>query len=123
MIENEEIAIPALLPNGEGHQFVLYGDACSGVAGALHEQTFASVNAVVRRLEPQPEFIVFTGDEVIGLTADRQQLEVQWQHWLRREMAWLDRDAIAMWHCTGNHTTYDEMSEQAYLSALVRFNN
>lgn len=51
--------IPALLPRIPGHQFVLYGDACSGVPGALHETMFASVNAVIRRLRPQPEFILF----------------------------------------------------------------
>ena len=47
-----ENSIPALLPSGSGYQFVLYGDSCSGVPGGLHEKTFASVNAVVRRLQP-----------------------------------------------------------------------
>lgn len=51
--------IPALLPRGAGRQFLIYGDSCSGVPGALHEQTFAAVNAVVRRLAPAPEFILF----------------------------------------------------------------
>ena len=40
--------LPALLPRGQGHQFVVYGNSCSGIAGAAHEKTFASVNAVVR---------------------------------------------------------------------------
>ena len=118
MTDSELPPISALLPNGEGHQFVIYGDACSGVAGALHEQTFGAVNAVVRRLDPQPEFIIFTGDEVIGLTADRRQLEAQWRHWLEKEMAWLNRDAVPMWHCTGNHTTYDPMSEEVFRDVL-----
>ena len=110
--------IPALMPNGRGHQFVLYGDACSGVPGAMHEQTFASVNSVVRRLQPQPEFIVFTGDEVIGLTADQAKLEAQWQHWLQNEMAWLDREKTPIWHCTGNHTTYNQISEHVFREVL-----
>ena len=55
-------SIPALLPRGRGHQFLLYGDSCSGVPGGAHEQTFASVNAVIRGLQPQPEFILFLGD-------------------------------------------------------------
>ncbi len=110
--------IPALLPRGQGHQFLLYGDSCSGVPGALHEQTFASVNAVVRRLTPQPEFILFPGDEIIGLTPDANALRAQWQHWLETEMAWLDRAAIPMWHTTGNHTTYDAMSEVMFRDAL-----
>ncbi|MEY9238637.1 hypothetical protein ABIF78_011018 [Bradyrhizobium japonicum] len=67
-------SIPALLPRGKGHQFLLYGDSCSGVPGALHEKTFASVNAVVQRLRPQPEFVLFPGDEIIGLTPDPDAL-------------------------------------------------
>lgn len=118
MSKISDYQIPALMPNGRGHQFVLYGDACSGVPGALHEQTFASVNSVVRRLQPQPEFIVFTGDEVIGLTADQAELEAQWQHWLKNEMAWLDRNKTPIWHCTGNHTTYNQMSERVFREAL-----
>lgn len=110
--------IEALLPKPGGHQFVLYGDSCSGVAGALHERTFASVNAVLRRLEPQPQFILFPGDEIIGLTADEASLRAQWRHWFDVEMAWLDRKNIPMWHTTGNHTTYDEMSEAVFRDTL-----
>src|SRR5882757_2572819 len=110
--------IPALQPRGAGHQFLLYGDACSGVPGGLHEKIFADVNAVVRRLEPAPEFIIFPGDEIIGLTPDRDRLLAQWRHWFEREMGWLDRRAIPMWHATGNHTTYDEMSEAVFRDVL-----
>jgi hypothetical protein len=78
--------IPAFLPRTPGRQFVLYGDACSGVPGARHETMFASVNAVIRCLQPQPEFILFPGDEIIGLTAHADALRAQWQHWLDHEM-------------------------------------
>jgi hypothetical protein len=64
------LPIRALTPRGAGHQFLFYGDACSGVPGAPHERTFASINAVIQRLFPAPDFILFTGDEIIGLTAD-----------------------------------------------------
>lgn len=107
-------AIAALTPRRAGHQFVFYGDACSGVAGALHERTFASVNAAVRRLEPAPEFILFLGDEIAGYTADAEPLRRQWRHWLDEEMGWLDRRAIPMWHTTSNHATYDAMSENVF---------
>ena len=115
--------IPALLPRGTGHQFLLYGDACSGVADARHEQSFAEINAIIRRLDPSPEFIVFLGDEISGLTPDRNRLLAQWRHWLDAEMAWLDRRAIPMWHATGNHTTYDEMSEQVFREVLAMPHN
>jgi hypothetical protein len=110
--------IPALLPRGPGHQFVLYGDACSGVPGARHERTFAAVNAVLRRLAPQPEFILFPGDEIIGLTTDAAALRAQWRYWLEHEMGWLDRRATPIWHTTGNHTAYDEMSEAVFRDVL-----
>lgn len=110
--------IPALLPRGAGHQFLIYGDSCSGVPGALHEQTFAAVNAVVRRLAPAPEFILFPGDEVIGLTPDPDVLRAQWRHWLNVETGWLDRQRTPMWHSTGNHTAYDEMSEAVFRDVL-----
>ncbi len=106
--------IHALLPRGQGHQFVLYGDACSGVAGAPHERTFAGVNAAVRRLAPSPEFILFLGDEIAGYAADADTLRRQWRHWLDREMGWLDRRTVPLWHTTSNHATYDAMSEAVF---------
>jgi hypothetical protein len=112
-------AIPAIVPRGGGHQFVCYADACSGVPGAPHEATFAAVNAVVSRLRPQPEFICFPGDEVIGLTADDETLRAQWRHWFDVEMAWLDRNAIPLYHTTANHTTYDARSEAVFQEMMA----
>jgi len=112
--QRRDDSVPALTPRGPGHQFLLYGDACSGVPGALHERTFAAVNAVARRLRPFPEFIVFTGDEVVGLTADSHTLRAQWRYWMQQELGWLDRAAVPIWHVTGNHTTYDVTSERVF---------
>jgi hypothetical protein len=110
--------IPALQPRGPGHRFVVYGDSCSGVPGAPHEACFAAVNAVLRRIVPPPEFILFPGDEVIGLTPDPDALRAQWRHWLDVEMAWLDRRATPVWHTTGNHTAWDTMSEAVFRDVL-----
>jgi hypothetical protein len=110
--------IPALLPRaGEGHQFILYADACSGVPGAPHEATFAAVNATVARLRPSPEFICFPGDEIQGLLADDAALRAQWRYWLDHELAWLD-PAIPRYHTSGNHTTYDAASEAIFREML-----
>lgn len=97
---------------------MLYGDSCSGIPDQPHEAAFAAVNAVVRRLAPPPEFVLFLGDEIAGLTPDAAELRAQWHHWLTREMAWLDRQAIPLWHCTGNHTTYDHTSEAMFRTVL-----
>ena len=110
--------IPALRPRGQGHQFLVYGDSCSGVPGAPHAATFASINAVARRLDPGPEFIAFLGDEVIGLTADEATLRAQWRHWLDVETAWIDRTTTPVFHTTSNHTTYDAMSERVFAETL-----
>lgn len=107
--------IPALTPRyGAGHHFVCYADCCSGVPGGAHEAPFAAVNAVVGRLRPAPEFICFPGDEISGLTTDDALLHRQWRHWFEKEMAWLDREAIPLYHTTGNHTTYDAASEAVF---------
>lgn len=110
--------IPALRPRGPGHQFVFYGDACSGIPGAPHAVNFAAINAVVQRLSPPPAFILFLGDEIAGLTPDTARLQAQWRHWLDHEMAWLDRRAIPLWHTTSNHTTYDTASEAVFRDIL-----
>lgn len=113
-----ESPIEALLPKGSGHQFVLYGDSCSGVPGGRHEKTHAKVNSIVSRLRPKPEFVIFPGDEIIGLTSDETALREQWAHWLDHEMAWLDRTAIPLYQSTGNHTTYSAMSERVFAAVL-----
>jgi hypothetical protein len=38
-------------------------------------------------------------------------------------MAWLDRATILVWHATGNHTTYDVMSEAVFSAVLDLPNN
>ena len=115
----KEEKLVALTPQGIGHQFAFYGDSCSGVPDALHEEKLAKVNAVVRRLEPVPEFIVFPGDEVIGLTPDEAELRSQWRQFLDVEMAWLNESAIPIFHSTGNHTTYDKMSERVFADVMA----
>jgi Calcineurin-like phosphoesterase len=110
--------IPALRPRTGGQQFVVYGDCCSGQPGGLHEQNFAAVNAAIQRLDPPPEFILFTGDEIAGLTADPDKLRTEWRHWLNNEMAWLNPEQTPLWQATGNHTAYDEMSEGVFRDVL-----
>ena len=49
------VPISALQPRtADGHQFVLYGDCCSGVPGSAHARNFAAVNAALLRLLPLP---------------------------------------------------------------------
>jgi hypothetical protein len=85
----------------------------------LHEGTFATVNAVIQRLDPSPEFIAFPGDEISGLTADADALRAQWRYWFEHEMAWLDRAAIPLYHTTANHTTYDPASENVFREVMA----
>lgn len=115
-----DTSIPALLPHDlNGHQFVVYGDSCSGVPGAIHEETTAAVNQVVARLDPPPEFVCFLGDEVIGLTTNEVTLREQWRFWFDTEMAWLDTATTPLYHTTANHTTYDAMSERVYAEVMA----
>ena len=106
--------IPTLTASVDGHHFVVYGDSCSGIAGAPHAANLRHVNAAIRALESPPEFICFLGDEIMGLTTDADELRRQWRHFFGRELAWLDRAAIPLYNTTGNHTTYDPMSAKDF---------
>lgn len=111
--------IDAFVPKGHGHQFVLYGDSCSGIPGHLHAANLARINSVVARFHPRPEFIVFPGDEVIGLTADQAALRAQWAHWWATEMSGPLSLSVPIYNCPGNHTVYDSMSERTYREACA----
>lgn len=116
MLDDE---IEALTPRGPGRQFVFYGDSCSGVPDAPHEANLRRINAVVRRIRPAPDFVVFPGDEIIGLVADEAALRRQWRHWFDVEMAWLDRARTPLYNATANHTTYDAMSERVFADVMT----
>ena len=107
--------LPALVPRSAGGaQFAHYADCCSGIPGTLLERNFANVNAVAARLRPQPEFIVFPGDHVLGGTADMAALRAQWRYWLDHEMAWVRPRGIPVYHTTSNHNTYSKESEAVW---------
>ena len=86
----------------------------------MHEATFRQVNQVVRALAKQPQFICFPGDEIMGLSADADELRRQWSYFFDTEMAWLDRNGIPLFHTPGNHTTYDIQSEAVYRDVMAR---
>ena len=111
-----ERLIPALLPRTKpGHQFVVYADCCSGVPGGRFEQNFAAVNAAVARIHPQPDFIIFPGDHILGITQDYAALRQQWKLLAADcEMNWLKKRSIETFHTTSNHNTYDVESEQVW---------
>jgi hypothetical protein len=108
-------AIPAIrFDTPDAHQFVVYGDSCSGIPGYVNEATTAAVNKVVSRFDPVPDLICFLGDEISGLTTDEAELRRQWNHWFTHEMAWLDRERIPLYH-----TTYDSLSESVYAEVMA----
>lgn len=111
--------IPALTPRGEGVQFLAYGDSCSGVPGTPDTEAHLRMAAVLSRLDPAPELVVFPGDEIRGLTDDADDLRAQWRHWFDVEMARLDRERIPLWHATGNHTAWDEASEAVFAEIMA----
>lgn len=110
--------IEALPPrDAEGGQLVCYGDCCSGVAGTIYERNLAVVNGVLARLYPAPQYILFAGDEIMGLTEDYAALRAQWRYWREQEMAWLDTAVSPLYHVPSNHTTYDAASEDVWREA------
>ena len=112
-------AIPSFRARAGGHQFVVYGDSCSGIGGARNEANLGEVNAAIDALDIKPDFICFLGDEIMGLASERAALRRQWRHFFEREMAWLDRQAIPLYHCAGNHTVYDAASAEVFREAMA----
>lgn len=111
--ENETIT--ALTPRGaKGHQFVFYGDCCSGVPGAPREANFAAVNSVVAKLGPPPEFICFIGDAIYGMADEADEIRRQWRYFLDEEMACLRHLDAPVYHTTSNHNTYDARHEAVW---------
>ncbi|MBM4076452.1 MAG: hypothetical protein FJ267_12530, partial [Planctomycetes bacterium] len=107
--------IPALLPRDqEGRHFVFYSDCCSGIPGAPNEQSHAAINGIVSRIRPEPEFIAFPGDSVMGYIDDYEKLRSQWNYWYDTEMAWLKKTRIPLYQSTSNHNTYDDGSERVF---------
>jgi hypothetical protein len=97
-----------------GHQFVFYGDCCSGIPGAPFERNFAKVNAVLQQVHPLPDFIIFLGDHIVGQGRTAPPVKEQWRYWLDREMGWLDAELIPFYHCTSNNNTFDADSERVW---------
>ncbi|MEM8863316.1 MAG: hypothetical protein AAGD96_33820, partial [Chloroflexota bacterium] len=114
-----DLPIQAITPNGPGHQFIFYADSCSGIPNGPNEKNFASINEVISRLYPQPEFICFPGDEIQGLKSDSAILRDQWRYWIDVEMAWLNTDQVPIYHTTGNHTAYDQASNKVFREVLA----
>ncbi len=103
--------VPGLLPRTpDGHQFVAYGDCCSGVPGTENERRFRAVNAALQRLAPRPEFICFLGDHVAGLTPDVNRLREQWRYFHAEEFSALEDAGVDVYHLTSNHDTYSAES-------------
>jgi hypothetical protein len=114
MPKEELQPVTALVLQGGGHQFVFYGDCCSGIPGGRFEGNFAKVNTTLQRLSPPPEFILFLGDHITGQPADADGLRRQWRRWLDVEMNWLASRPIPVYHVTSNHDTFDKVSERVW---------
>jgi hypothetical protein len=100
-----------LLPRtAGGHQFVAYGDSCSGIPGTEHARRFCAVNAVLRRLNPQPSFVCFLGDHIAGDTPDSDRLREQWRYFRDVECRGFVDVAAERYDLTSNHNTYSSDS-------------
>ncbi|MFN8538927.1 MAG: hypothetical protein U0232_15815 [Thermomicrobiales bacterium] len=106
-----EAAIAALCRAARGIGLSATGDSCSGWR-ALHERTFAAVNGWWRGFGQCPSLFAFPVTRLSGWWR-WGELRRQWAHWFEREMAWYDR-AIPLYHTTGNHTTFDAVSEAVF---------
>lgn len=114
-MERRNNLIKSIIPRSKkGYQFVLYSDSCSGVKGTVEEKAFKKMNRIIKELDHIPQFIIFPGDEIIGLTPNEAELINQWEYWTNIEMAWFHDNNIPIYNTTGNHTAYDKVSERVF---------
>lgn len=113
--------VTSLLPRGEGHHFVWLGDCTSGIPGARHEKNFAATNRLMLALDPEPEQVVFLGDDVMGYTNDEAELRAQWKHFLENEFTFRRDRNVAVYHMGSNHNTYNPMSERVFRDVFPDF--
>ena len=85
--------IPPLNASADGHAFVVYGDSCSGMAGASNEANLRAINAAIDALENKPDFIRFLGDEIMGLVRERADLLRRWSD----DAPWSSRLGASAW--------------------------
>lgn len=115
VVVTSDATISALLPRDKsGHHFVFFSDCTSGRPGQPQADNLQILNAMIRRIKPQPEFIVFPGDAVMGYTKDYQELRRQWDYWYDTEMSWLRARKLQLYQSTSNHNTYDAGSEDVF---------
>lgn len=108
-------SILSLKPEDDiGHQFVFYGDCCSGLPGHPFEKNFSEVNSALQRLSDKPDFVLFLGDHIVGPYRKRTDIREQWTHWFEKEMSWFDFTQTPMYHTTSNHNTFDTEGEKIW---------
>ena len=107
-------SIPSIPADESRVNFVWYGDCCSGIPGGANEQNFAAVNAVFRRLDAQPDVVIFAGDNIVGYSDNAEDYRARWRYWLDHEMAWFSKLGIPILHITSNHNTTNEVAEAVF---------
>lgn len=105
------------LPLPQAHQFVVYGDACSGRPNTINSRTLAALNAMLSRRRT-PDFVLFMGDEISGLSHSRAHMQSQWDHFLLHERQWPSADRLTFYHVPGNHTVFDAQSAELFRDNL-----
>jgi hypothetical protein len=120
MLRAQAATIRAIRPrSNDGVQFVVYADCCSGQPGTRAEMNFAAVNEIIRRLEPQPEFLIFPGDHISG-SQDPEEHRRQFRYWLDHEMKWASDRHIPIYHTTSNHNTWTKDMETVYREVMAK---
>lgn len=100
------------------YKFVIYGDSCSGVPNTNHANTLSKINTLIEEKAEEIDFVIFPGDEIIGLTNNEKKLRDQWDYWLNEEMKYISKYKIPLYNCSGNHTVYNKISLSIFQEKL-----
>jgi hypothetical protein len=94
-------------------RLIVYGDSCSGVAGAESAADLARIHAEILRVAPRPPLLVFMGDHVAGY-CEANELRRQWRHFFAEEFAEISAAFPHVYHLTSNHSLYDSASLEVW---------
>jgi hypothetical protein len=103
------------LHEDKDNHFVFYADSPyfpqEGSPKAHHSENFLKISNQIKQMAPSLDFLAFVGDHVWGYTPDKEILRAQWREWIKDFEVMKNYE---VYHTTGNHTVYDDMSTSVF---------
>ena len=116
----ERYQIPVMRAGRGGHEFVIYGDSCSGSAGRAPRVELQADQRRHPGAGRATRIHLFSRRRDHGLDSQSGRFARAMELFFRA-VKWLGLTAslIPLYHTTGNHTVYDKMSESVFREVMA----